>query len=391
MEYMKGIDGLYIQEETAVTLGKFDGVHRGHQKLLSRILEKKNLKSVMFTINGRKSGFVLTDEEKRFMLEKTGLSYLIDCPFIPSVSGMEAEDFVREILVNRLHAKSIVVGKDFHFGYKRGGDASLLLWLQKKYGFQVEVVEKEQYKGRDISSTYVKEALEAGDMELVNDLLGYRYFISGEVLHGRRIGRTLGMPTTNLVPSTKKLLPPNGVYLSRTRIGEQAYYGVTNIGYKPTIGETFRGVETYLFDFDGDLYGENIDVELWKFKRPEMKFDSVEHLKNQMQADIAFGKEYFFEKIVSGCLANLMMLLGVIFIFLGFLCRRYRNIHAKYKGRAEATVVEIVAGHPDEKGRQEGVHNYFYPVFAYYADGVLIRKRYRYGSNPCKICAESKK
>ena len=296
MEYMKGIDGLYILEETAVTLGKFDGVHRGHQKLLSRILEKKNLKSVMFTINGRKSGFVLTDEEKRFMLEKTGLSYLIDCPFIPSVSGMEAEDFVREILVNRLHAKSIVVGKDFHFGYKRGGDATLLLWLQKKYGFQVEVVEKEQYKGRDISSTYVKEALEAGDMELVNDLLGYRYFISGEVLHGRRIGRTLGMPTTNLVPSTKKLLPPNGVYLSRTRIGEQAYYGVTNIGYKPTIGETFRGVETYLFDFDGDLYGENIDVELWKFKRPEMKFDSVEHLKNQMQADIAFGKEYFFEK-----------------------------------------------------------------------------------------------
>ena len=145
MEYMKGIDGLYIQEETAVTLGKFDGVHRGHQKLLSRILEKKNLKSVMFTINGRKSGFVLTDEEKRFMLEKTGLSYLIDCPFIPSGSGMEAEDFVREILVNRLHAKSIVVGKDFHFGYKRGGDATLLLWLQKKYGFQVEVVEKEQY------------------------------------------------------------------------------------------------------------------------------------------------------------------------------------------------------------------------------------------------------
>lgn len=98
--------------------------------------------------------------------------------------------------MNRLHAKSIVVGKDFHFGYKRGGDATLLLWLQKKYGFQVEVVEKEQYKGRDISSTYVKEALEAGDMELVNDLLGYRYFISGEVLHGRRIGRTLGMPTT---------------------------------------------------------------------------------------------------------------------------------------------------------------------------------------------------
>ncbi len=162
MEYMKGIDGLYIPEETAVTLGKFDGVHRGHQKLLSRILEKKDKKSVMFTINGRKSGFVLTSEEKRAMLEKTGLSYLIDCPFVPSVSGMEAETFVREILVNKLHAKSIVVGKDFRFGHNRGGDVNLLLWLQDKYGFQVEVVEKEQYQGRDISSTYVKEMLEAG-------------------------------------------------------------------------------------------------------------------------------------------------------------------------------------------------------------------------------------
>ena len=195
-----------------------------------------------------------------------------------------------------MKAKAVVVGPDCSFGYKGAGNVELLRTLGRKLGFRLYVIEKEKDHRRDISSTYVKEALEAGDMELVNDLLGYRYFISGEVLHGRRIGRTLGMPTTNLVPSTKKLLPPNGVYLSRTRIGEQAYYGVTNIGYKPTIGETFRGVETYLFDFDGDLYGENIDVELWKFNRPEMKFDSVEHLKNQMQADIAFGKEYFFEK-----------------------------------------------------------------------------------------------
>lgn len=209
---------------------------------------------------------------------------------------MEAEDFVREILVNRRHAKQLLSEKIFILVINEAEMPLFFSGSRKNMVFRFEVVEKEQYKGRDISSTYVKEALEAGDMELVNDLLGYRYFISGEVLHGRRIGRTLGMPTTNLVPSTKKLLPPNGVYLSRTRIGEQAYYGVTNIGYKPTIGETFRGVETYLFDFDGDLYGENIDVELWKFKRPEMKFDSVEHLKNQMQADIAFGKEYFFEK-----------------------------------------------------------------------------------------------
>ena len=291
MEYMKGIDGLYIQEETAVTLGKFDGVHRGHQKLLSRILEKKNLKSVMFTINGRKSGFVLTDEEKRFMLEKTGLSYLIDCPFIPSVSGMEAEDFVREILVNRLHAKSIVVGKDFHFGYNRGGDASLLLWLQKKYGFQVEVVEKEQYKGRDISSTYIREALHDGNVKLANGLLGYRYYVSGLVLHGRQIGRTIVMPTTNLLPQQEKLLTKDGVYLTRTFVKEDEYYGITNVGYKPTVGgETRRGVETYLFDFDGDLYGQDLMVEFIEFRRPEQKFQSLDELKAHILSDMNWGK-----------------------------------------------------------------------------------------------------
>lgn len=296
MEYMRGIDGLYVPEETAVTLGKFDGLHRGHQQLLQRILAKKGLKSVMFTINSRRTGFLLTIEEKRELLEKRGLSYLVDCPFLPEISGMEAEEFVKEILVNRLHAKYIAVGKDFRFGYRRGGDANLLLWLQKQYGFQVEVIDKERYNERDISSTYVKEALEAGKMELVNELLGYRFFVSGEVLHGRRIGRTLGMPTTNLVPTTKKILPPNGVYLSKTRIGDRVYNGVTNIGYKPTIGESFRGVETYMFDFDGDLYGENIEVELWKYKRPEMKFESVDALQAQMRSDISFGKEYFREQ-----------------------------------------------------------------------------------------------
>ena len=305
MNYITGKTSFGTMAPSAVSLGKFDGLHRGHQKLLQHILEQKKngLEATIFTfasnptrmLSGLSAQNILTNEERREMLAKAGVDNLLECPFVPEIAHMEPERFIEEVLVGQLKMKFAAVGTDFHFGYQRRGDHAMLQKLAPKYGYTVEVVEKEQSHGRDISSTYVKEALEAGDMELVNDLLGYRYFISGEVLHGR-IGRTLGMPTTNLVPSTKKLLPPNGVYLSRTRIGEQAYYGVTNIGYKPTIGETFRGVETYLFDFDGDLYGENIDVELWKFKRPEMKFDSVEHLKNQMQADIAFGKEYFFEK-----------------------------------------------------------------------------------------------
>ena len=306
MNYITGKTSFGVMAPSAVSLGKFDGLHRGHQKLLQHILEQKKngLEATIFTfasnptrmLSGLSAQNILTNEERREMLAKAGVDNLLECPFVPEIAHMEPERFIEDVLVGQLKMKFAAVGTDFHFGYQRRGDHAMLQKLAPKYGYTVEVVEKEQSHGRDISSTYVKEALEAGNMELVNDLLGYRYFISGEVLHGRRIGRTLGMPTTNLVPSTKKLLPPNGVYLSRTRIGEQAYYGVTNIGYKPTIGETFRGVETYLFDFDGDLYGENIDVELWKFKRPEMKFDSVEHLKNQMQADIAFGKEYFFEK-----------------------------------------------------------------------------------------------
>lgn len=298
MEYMFGLEGFYIQEDSAVTLGKFDGLHRGHQKLIRRILEleSKGCKSVVFTLNSKRAkGLLLTDEERREHLEKMGVSYLIDCPFVPEIAGMEPEEFVSRILVDKLHARFLVVGEDFRFGYKRKGDYRTLMELQKIYGFQVEVIRKEQYQGREISSTYVKEALAEGRMELVRELLGYPYYVTGEVLHGRKIGRTLGMPTTNLVPTTRKLLPPNGVYVSMTSIEQGEYQGITNIGYKPTVGADYRGVETYLFDFDGDLYGEMTQVKLLAFERPEMKFDSLEELKKSMHRDIAYGREYFHE------------------------------------------------------------------------------------------------
>lgn len=293
MEYMRGIEDLRYREGAAVTLGKFDGLHRGHQKLLNRILEKKEYKSVMFTINSRKSGFLLDTAEKRKFLEQQGLACLIECPFVPEISGMEAETFVKKVLVDRLGAKYIAVGSDFRFGHNRLGDAKLLQELQVKYGFQAEVIEKETYCGREISSTYVKEALEAGKMELAGELLGYPFFVSGEVRYGRQLGRQLGIPTANLVPAAEKMLPPNGVYFSRTAVDGSIYTGVTNIGYKPTVGSETCGVETHLFDFSGDLYGKKIKTELWKYQRPEMKFSSVDALKAQMEADLSSGKEYF--------------------------------------------------------------------------------------------------
>lgn len=295
MEYLSGLSGLYIYEETAVTLGKFDGLHRGHQKLIKRTMgyQRQGYKSTVFTLDFGRKEMLLTGEERRKILEKKGVSYLIDCPFLPEVASMEPEDFIQSVLVDKLHAKKIVVGEDFHFGHNRKGDARLLKELEHIYEYEAEIVRKEKEGAREISSTYIREEIAKGNMEAAGRLLGYPYFVSGEVLHGRHIGSRLLVPTTNLVPTTRKLLPPNGVYISRTLVNGREYGGITNIGYKPTVGEKFRGVETYMFDFDEDLYGCDITVQLLKFLRPEKKFDSIDLLREQMKQDIGVGRSFF--------------------------------------------------------------------------------------------------
>ncbi len=174
MEYMRGPGDFYVEEDTAVTLGKFDGLHRGHQKLVSRIrgVGDRGCKSVVFTLNRMENEQLLTEEERKSMTEKLGVDYLLDCPLVPEISGMEPEAFVEKILIDKLHAKYLAVGTDFRFGCQRRGDSSLLRELQKKYGFVLEVIQKEQYQKRDISSTYIKEELAAGHLETVNTLLG---------------------------------------------------------------------------------------------------------------------------------------------------------------------------------------------------------------------------
>ena len=243
---------------------------------------------------------LLLPEERRALLKKWGVDCLIECPFVESLAHMEAEDFVREILVKRLHVKYLAVGTDFHFGHNRKGSYQLLEAMQEECGFEVEVVEKACYDGEEISSTRIRRELEQGHMELVNQLLGYNFSVTGEVLHGRQIGRTLGLPTTNLLPPQVKLLPPNGVYLTRTipMDGEEwEYYGITNIGYKPTVGATEqKGVETYLFDYNGDLYGRKLRVEFLEFERPEQKFESLEVLKRRILSDVNWGKSKIKQK-----------------------------------------------------------------------------------------------
>ncbi len=296
MKIIKGTTEFQIQEETAISLGKFDGFHQGHQLLVDRVLQKKRegLKSLIFTFDFGDRPVLLLPEERRRMLGKRGVDYLLECPFVESISHMEAEKFVREILVRRLHVRYLAVGTDFRFGYQRRGDYRLLERLSTECGYQVEVVEKACYQGEEISSSRIRRELEQGHMELVNQLLGYAYSVTGEVLHGRRIGRTLGMPTTNLLPSERKLLPPNGVYATRTVIAGELFEGITNIGYKPTVGgETRKGVETYLFDLDRDLYGEILTVRFYGYERAERKFASLDELKKRIEQDVFWGRTYF--------------------------------------------------------------------------------------------------
>ena len=303
MIYTTQVPHLEKEVRSSVTLGKFDGLHRGHQKLINLIRREQGEKnrSVIFTFDVSPRSYILhsppkyllTYEERRELAENLGVDILAECPFTEALMHMEPEDFVKEYLTERLHARYLAVGPDFRFGYQRRGTPELLKELGRTYGFRTEIVEKEKYKGRDISSTFVREELEKGHIEEVNQLLGYTYFTKGEIVHGRQLGRTIGIPTANLIPPVIKKLPPNGVYITESLIQGKTYQGITNIGYKPTVKENFLGVETYLFSCNADMYGQEAEVRFYRYLRPEIKFSSLEELKCQMLKDIEEGKSYF--------------------------------------------------------------------------------------------------
>ncbi len=306
MKYITQSMTFEIQEPTILTLGKFDGLHRGHELLFQCMAKKKQeqsgLKAVIFTfdippkerVQNIRMQALTTSSEKKRLFQEMGIDYVIECPFTPEVMHMEPEEFIQKISQN-LHVKYIVVGTDFRFGHQRRGDYHMLEEYASQYGYEVTVVEKIQEKGRDISSTFVREEIMAGNVERANELLGYPFFVEGEVLHGKKMGKAiLGIPTVNLLPDSGKLLPPLGVYISEMEWKGHRYPGISNVGCKPTIhGENPVGVETHIFDFSEDIYGEQVQVSFLKHVRPEQKFDSLEALKVQMEKDIQYAKVYF--------------------------------------------------------------------------------------------------
>lgn len=304
MEYIRKTLDFCIEEPTAVTLGKFDGLHRGHELLMKTVLkckEKHGVASVAFTfdmpprnrVEEIVANVLTTNDEKQYIFEKQGLDYLVECPFTAEVMAMEPKAFI-EWIVKSLNMKYVVVGDDFRFGCKRAGDYHTLQEYEKEYGYQTIVLDKLKDSNRDISSTYVREKIAEGNIRKANELLGYNYFIKSEIVHGKQLGRRIGIPTINMILPADKLLPPNGVYVTEVLIDGQKYMGVTNVGCKPTVSdESIVGVETYIDNFHEDLYGQKIVVSFIEFLRTEMKFGSIEELKAQMESDIEVSKRYY--------------------------------------------------------------------------------------------------
>lgn len=307
MEIIHGTTDFEIKADTAVAIGKFDGVHLGHKKLLAEVLaaKKQGLLATVFTFDplpeavftGNKTKGLMTRTEKEQDFEKMGIDVLIEFPMNKDTVGIDAAVFLKDILVTKLHAKLIIAGSDVTFGHKGQGNAALLEDNARRYGYKVLIVDKVRYHNREISSTYIKEEMKKGNLKHVGKMLGNGYEISGEVVQGKMIGRTLGMPTVNIKPEEDKLLPPSGVYFSKVYVKGREYKGITDIGTKPTVCNEERvGVETFIFDFEGDLYGEKITVELLYYERPEEKFDSKEALKVQLNKDLRSGRIFFTQR-----------------------------------------------------------------------------------------------
>lgn len=305
MQIITGNKQFNIDEPTAVAIGKFDGVHMGHQKLLKHILDKKEqgMKATIFTFDPSPAVFfqkkgvltqLLTKDEKRRKFEELGIDILVEFPMNLETAHTMPEDFVRHILHEQMNAAYIAAGDDLSYGYKGKGDFALLNRLAPELGYRTHAIRKLQMFGRDVSSSFIKEEIMAAEMERAAELLGETYYVGGYVAHGKKLGRTIGFPTVNLLPPDEKCLPPFGVYFSEVRIEGKVHHGMTNIGLRPTVSNNGQvSVETYIYDFDEDLYGKYLEIALLTFHRKEQKFSGVDALHRQLDLDLEAGRNYF--------------------------------------------------------------------------------------------------
>ena len=290
---------------SVVTIGTFDGVHIGHNAILKRLVEtaeKENLDSVVLTFfphprmvlqQSDDLKLINTIEERADLLEQTGLDHLVIHPFTHAFSRLTSLEFVRDILVNSLKAKKVIIGYDHRFGRNRTANIDNLKEFGVTFGFSVEEISAKEIDDVAVSSTKVRKALAVGEIESANSYLGYNFMISGNVVQGKAIGRTINYPTANLqLKESYKLVPKNGVYIVKSILNNKAVFGITSIGTNPTVGGSEKTIETYFLDFEKDLYGEEITIEFLKFIRDEKTFDSIETLRREIITDEEFAKRF---------------------------------------------------------------------------------------------------
>ena len=302
MEILRDINTVHLNRLTVLTIGSFDGIHRGHQHLVSRVIARAQeigADSALVTLHPHPKvvlratsplRYLSTIEERLDWLAPLGLDYVVVFPFSLETSQMRARDFV-QLLVERLRLVEIFCGKDFALGYKREGNVEFLRALGREQGFAVTVVEPQAFEGQIVSSTRVRELIAEGEMDEATRMLGRYPSVRGRVIEGDKRGRTLGFPTANLAIAERRLIPADGIYAVRVKIGDAWFGGAANIGFRPTFDKGQRLVEVFILDFDGDLYDQMIEIQFVKRLRAEIKFESVSALVEQMKRDVAEARK----------------------------------------------------------------------------------------------------
>jgi riboflavin kinase/FMN adenylyltransferase len=293
-------------KKTIVTLGTFDGVHLGHNVILDKICniaKQENLESVLLTFfphprlivsNDTEIKMLNTLSEKAILLEEKGIQNFIIHPFDKFFSELFPREFVEQVLIKQLNIQKIIIGYDHKFGKNRAADFNDLIAFGKEFGFEVEEISAKQVDEVSVSSTKIRNSLIEGNISLANAYLGYPYMLSGIVVKGNQLGRTIGFPTANIeISENYKLIPKNGVYIVTAIVNNQTIFGMMNIGIKPTLGDNVPTIEVHLLDFSEDIYNQKIQVNVIERLRDEQKFDSFESLKSQLEIDKINTVDYF--------------------------------------------------------------------------------------------------
>ena len=304
MEIFNSLDKIKDIPPCSIALGNFDGVHVGHQALISQAVEKGKeigIKSGVFTFSNHPKNLfagenliknIIYQEEKAALIERLGVDYLFNIEFTWEISRMEPVDFIDRLLVEKMNMREAFCGFNYRFGYQAAGNPSILRKEGLEKGYNVNEIPPVTIDGDVVSSTLIRGLIKAGEMEECEKYLGRKYSIGGEVVVGNRLGRKIGFPTSNIMIDENMVTPPNGVYITYCIYNKEKYPSVTNVGVKPTIGSFKKNMETHIFNFDRELYGKMIKVEFLKMTRDEVKFDSVEELSQQIVKDCQMAKAY---------------------------------------------------------------------------------------------------